>query len=783
MRRVALWALLAPAVLGGCDVIAVTAYLLSRDDSSSDSGPAVMTVTAEVTVHASEPATAGTFTLTRNITGGSLTVTFTLGGTATSGTDYTPVAPLSVTMADGQATATVTISPIDDFDFEDIETIILTVTPNPPNYFSGGDATMMLTSDDSRPTVSVTAVDPSASEVGPDPGVFRITRDIVTAGSLTVNFTVGGSATPGADYASIGTQATIAPSAAFVDVTVTPVNDSEMEGNETVIVTLSASSLYIVGTPSTDTVTIASEDDPRYHVWVANLDAAQALAEKTALTGNGGIPGSAWTFVNTGIATAEFMPTGGPFNTILFQFYDTVIYNLDAVEVFDGAGSVVEVASAPSYSARMFDPTDDLQFMLGTPDGIVERSAATPSERAFVFSRYTTSITRFRVSIWGAQQVAGDLAWVRTLARGGEQIAGGAAVNSAGTIYASFRDDPGSRNVFVVTYNSSGGAPAVTAVETTTANTVGSHSVAIDASNFVYVAATGSSVGTAGDIRVWKFNSSMALQTPSPLFEQLGGATPGMAARVEANGIAVDGAGNIVIVGGTFEPLQGVNHRTWKINPNTGGGIGAFPITRPGDANDRWWHAVAVDASNRILTAGDETDTIILGQPSILLGQRLVDGTFSWERTLGAAPALATTVGVDASENVYVAGFQDAGPLGRDAAVAKYNVGGTLIGGFPISHTGAGGTDDEILDIAVESDGTFYAVGYESIGGKGQDWWIRKYSAAGGPIWTRTHHHVFGSAGNDRAASVMISGIHIVVVGQVTVMSGETEIHVRKYVK
>jgi hypothetical protein len=117
----------------------------------------------------------------------------------------------------------------------------------------------------STPVVTIAAIDPSAAEAGGDPGAFRITRTGSTVGALTVNYTVGtgsGQATT-ADYTpTLAGVATIASGQAFVDVTITPVDDSLFEGPETVILTLFDSGSYDVGVPSTAAVTIADNDPP-----------------------------------------------------------------------------------------------------------------------------------------------------------------------------------------------------------------------------------------------------------------------------------------------------------------------------------------------------------------------------------------------------------------------------------------------------------------------------------------------------------------------------------------
>jgi hypothetical protein len=106
------------------------------------------------------------------------------------------------------------------------------------------------------PVVSVEATDPNAAESGPDPGLFTISRT-GTIGTLTVNFSVGGTAMEGGDYATLGGSVTFPDAQMSATVTVTPALDSRTEGNETVILTLASGIGYTIGTPATATVTIA----------------------------------------------------------------------------------------------------------------------------------------------------------------------------------------------------------------------------------------------------------------------------------------------------------------------------------------------------------------------------------------------------------------------------------------------------------------------------------------------------------------------------------------------
>ena len=118
---------------------------------------------------------------------------------------------------------------------------------------------IQVTSIPGLPTVTVVATDANAAEAAtPDTGTFTVSRTGSTAAALTVNYTVGGTATNGTDYTTIPTSVVIPAGSASATITVTPIDDAVSEGDETVVVTLSSSASYNVGSPSAATVTIAS---------------------------------------------------------------------------------------------------------------------------------------------------------------------------------------------------------------------------------------------------------------------------------------------------------------------------------------------------------------------------------------------------------------------------------------------------------------------------------------------------------------------------------------------
>jgi hypothetical protein len=110
------------------------------------------------------------------------------------------------------------------------------------------------------PLIRIAATDNSGSELGPNNGVFTVLRSGDATGDLIVNYTVSGTATPGDDYNSLSGSVTIPDGSVSTSFVVTPIDDGDAEGSETVIATLSTSTAYYVGSSNFDTVTITDNE-------------------------------------------------------------------------------------------------------------------------------------------------------------------------------------------------------------------------------------------------------------------------------------------------------------------------------------------------------------------------------------------------------------------------------------------------------------------------------------------------------------------------------------------
>src|SRR6266568_3466355 len=95
-----------------------------------------------------------------------------------------------------------------------------------------------LRADDFPPVVHILTLDGDAAEAGSDPATFLVIRVGPTNVPLTVYYDVGGTASNGVDYAALCGSVIIPSGSFFAPITVTPVDDDEIEGTESVIVGL-----------------------------------------------------------------------------------------------------------------------------------------------------------------------------------------------------------------------------------------------------------------------------------------------------------------------------------------------------------------------------------------------------------------------------------------------------------------------------------------------------------------------------------------------------------------
>lgn len=204
----------------------------------------------------------GTFVLSRAgaSTASSLSVSYSFGGsTAFNGTDYVGIgAPLTIPA--GEASVEIAITPIADNRAEGTEAVTITLLES-SSYVLGDPVSATVNIEDDPAIVTLVATDPDASELGPDPGAFTLSRaGGDTNAALNVSYSFGGAtAINGEDYVGIGAPLTIPAGESSAVIDIVPVADNRAEGPELVTITLLSSESYVLGDPVSATVTIADD--------------------------------------------------------------------------------------------------------------------------------------------------------------------------------------------------------------------------------------------------------------------------------------------------------------------------------------------------------------------------------------------------------------------------------------------------------------------------------------------------------------------------------------------
>lgn len=189
------------------------------------------------------------------------TVNYLVSGSATSGADFSPLSG-SVDILDGQSSATIALTPLQDLLVEGNENVILTLTTgNGYNVGTPSSGAITITDNDASgdPVATIVANDATATENGQTTGQWTVSLDAPSVGVKTVTYIVGGTASA-SDYSPLSGTVDIPDGFSSATITLTPQDDFLVEPNETVTLTLDTGIGYTIGTPNNATVTIISDD-------------------------------------------------------------------------------------------------------------------------------------------------------------------------------------------------------------------------------------------------------------------------------------------------------------------------------------------------------------------------------------------------------------------------------------------------------------------------------------------------------------------------------------------
>ena len=195
---------------------------------------------------------------------GTVTVNYSVSGTATPGSDYTALSGTVNVPVNGVTDTTVTIPVLNDTLAEPTESVVVTILPGTGYVVNNnGTATTYIRDNDSDPggeRVIVSTYNQAPAEAGAKVGTFYVSRAVNTVGPLTVNYAMSGTATNGVDYVALPGTCVIPDGALGVDVVMTPIDDAIAEGTETVTLTIMAGTGYSPDRPASATYEIADND-------------------------------------------------------------------------------------------------------------------------------------------------------------------------------------------------------------------------------------------------------------------------------------------------------------------------------------------------------------------------------------------------------------------------------------------------------------------------------------------------------------------------------------------
>jgi hypothetical protein len=336
-------------------IVAPASATVTISDDDSNSLP-VVSISSTNRPNAFEGGGNGEFVFTRTgSTVSNLSFNVTILGTAANGVDYTTL-PNVVTIPAGQSSVTIPVVPIDDNLVEGDETVTLALEIR-DTYRVSTPAFATVTIQDNDQNVRIDASDFEAVEAGPVPdyGAFTFTRFGTTNLPVQIFFTITGTAINGVDYVTLSNSIVIPAGSLAATLPVIPINDTLVEGPETVTLTLQANPAYVLASPTTATVTI-EDDEPSVSIYATVPTATEGYPQPGVFTlVRGGNPDNEFTARLSIGGTATYGVDYPPFVTNVFFPYGVVSIDLIVAPtndlVVEGNETVVAtLVPNPAYS-------------------------------------------------------------------------------------------------------------------------------------------------------------------------------------------------------------------------------------------------------------------------------------------------------------------------------------------------------------------------------------------------------------------------------------------------
>ncbi len=294
---------------------------------------------------------------------GDQTLDLSVTGSGITGTDYT-LSGTTITIINGQTSGTVTFTIQDDSDIEGTETATLTIS-NPSTGVTLGSTTTQNVSitDNDSPTVDLSVSANTGTEAAGTVITVTATASQAVSGDQTVDLGVSGAGIMGTDYALSGSTITILNGQTTGSVTFAIQNDSDIEGTETVTLTISnPSSGVSLGSTTTQNVSITDNDFPTVDLSVSANTGAEAgtTAITVTATSSQAVSGNQTVDLGingTGITSTDFILSATTITILNGQTTGTVTFTVQDDSTIEGTETATLTISNPSAGVTLGSTT------------------------------------------------------------------------------------------------------------------------------------------------------------------------------------------------------------------------------------------------------------------------------------------------------------------------------------------------------------------------------------------------------------------------------------------
>lgn len=351
--------------------------------------------------------------------------------------------------------------------------------------------------------------------------------------------------------------------------------------------------------------------------------------------------------------------------------------------------------------------------------------------------------------------------WNHTLDRGiGNDAAVDGVKDGGGNfLIAAVSDNLANKDFAVVKYNSAGTLQWSNYFNN--ADNDNPSAIAVDASNNVYITGQSDQIAGTGsnyDCLLVKYNSAGTGQWVK-YFDNA------VHQDDDINSIVIDGSSNIYLTGKTDSDAvaASTNNALLVLKYNSSGTL-QWSSYSNGTAPFSSDQGTAMCISGTTLFVAGNTENITTQKDATIIKYNMTTGSKLWTRNYngqGDFNDKTTTMVMDKNNNMFSTGYVTNSGNDRDFFVEKVDVNGNSVWFKTFDFKGA---RDEASSIALDTSGYIYVAGFTNGSGSGNDFAMLKLTPLGDTVWTRTFD---SGLKNDVATSICptLSGSFVYVTG------------------